>query len=162
LSGEAPSTAELAASFLLKATEPSSYNVVFTQPEFATDHAAASQRVVKEWSDFLSSNPITDQVSRADRYEEFRKSASSASELWSELNNTFFWHPGEYQLRFSIAVEKPAPQMVQEWRFRLSEEDIESLRLNVVGVVEGLAAIPSTLNFAYPKYEDAAPMALKR
>jgi len=156
LEGPQPSSAELAASFLLKKSDPAAYHIVFSQPQFATEHTAALQAFAKEWNEYGAKHTADAEAPLDERYEDFRKQSTTVTQLWSELNNTFFWHAGAYRMRLSVAVESPATNMDHDWTFQLTDQDASSLRLNVVAILQQMAGLLVSWNFAYPKYADTA------
>jgi hypothetical protein len=167
LTGTSEMFAEPAGSFLLTTSAPYQYNVFFDTPEFASEYGATMSNVTTQWRAYVRKRveevdpKLSDQVAKIlenpaatdTLMKEFTKS-DVAMDLYRSLNNNFFWHPGEYELTLECEAVRPARRYTRKWRLRLSSEDCESLRFNILAVLDACCDRTVKFNFAYPSYED--------
>jgi hypothetical protein len=78
-----------------------------------------------------------------------------ASTAWSRVKNEYYWEAGNYHCKLSVETGNPRKKFEFSWRFSLSEREVSSLSLNVIGMMEAARGVPQiTYNFAHPLIED--------
>ena len=159
---------EAAGSFLVTHTAPHKYNIFFVSEGFAAEHGAAANAVTEEWNKFIHerlkeiepnwngqvSAVLADPALSSSLFDGFLKTRAP-TDLFTRLNNAFFWHPGSYRIRYVVECAKPDRHFSKTWGFTLTEQDSEQLRLNAIGVLRVLCGIPATFKFSYPEYAQA-------
>jgi hypothetical protein len=92
---------------------------------------------------------------RVDAYEEFTKAAEHVN-TYAALHDMFYWHPGHCSLQLELATIHPDNKFIKTWEFRLTEQNSNLLKLNIVNVLREICGVPRfPYNFAYPKYQTA-------
>lgn len=84
-------------------------------------------------------------------YDEFSKRGQT-TEAFGILDRACYWESGEYSLDIIVNTSKPTRQFTESFRFNLSEEDVEQLRVNAVSIIEYLCGLKVYWFYAYPKY----------
>lgn len=164
----APLALEVAGSFLVSAAAPRQYNVFFASAVFAAQYEPHIQPLRDAWRAFLEGqlrqanlNPA-EHLARllgnpellAGQFAQFLQ-AGNATGLHAAISNGFFWHAGDYRLDFMIDTHAKAEAISRHWRFALSAQDEQSLRLNVVTLIRELCYLPVVYNFAHKEYVEA-------
>lgn len=165
LSPSDPINLELASSFLLTKQEPHKYNIFFVDDKFVNDIGSKLIKLPLKWQDFknnklkdmqeqhpdiykaLANEPLLDKL----LYDEFAKSGQSTDE-YTVLDRSFYWDACEYELKISIEATKPDKIFTKTFNFKLSDDDIQKLRLNVISIIDVLCWRDTVWYFAFPKY----------
>jgi len=149
---------ELPYGFMLTTSFPKRYNIVFVDMETRNEMQTMLQRVRTKWVEFISKEPIPFQDKQVilQKYEEFSKT-SIPLEAFSKLDRLCYWEPGYYDLILKTYTSEPNRIFEKRWKFKLLEEEIKAIRLNVVKILQDACIVPSyaQYNFAYAKYEEA-------
>ncbi len=166
LTASPPSSLEVAGSFLVSLAAPRQYNVFFASAVFAAQYEPHVQPLRDAWRAFLEErirqlDPTLQAARRAavvanpallgDDFNEFIR-AGHATNLHTAISNGFFWHAGDYQLEFTIDTDTQLAATMRHWRFSLTAQDEQNLRLNVVTLIRELCYLPVVYNFAYKEY----------
>lgn len=165
LGAGAPLALEVAGSFLVSTAAPRQYNVFFASAVFAAQYEPQIQPLRDAWRAFLEEqlrranvDPalqlprlLENPALLADQFNEFIR-AGHATGLHAAISNGFFWHAGDYHLDFMIDTESQAEATSRRWRFTISAQDEQNLRLNVVTLIRELCYLPVVYNFAYKEY----------
>ena len=87
-------------------------------------------------------------------YERFVKE-SQYLKAYSELNHKCYWEAGEYSLKMIVQTTDPNQFFEESWRFTLTAQDVDLLRLNPLKILDDACARPpqNLYYFAYPKCE---------
>lgn len=167
LSGNEPRKLEIASSFLLTLSAPHKYNIVFTENAFIAESKHLVGSLQMKWSEFLSNqlkelekNPDFNIESMAKQpllaqslFNEFSK-LKEVTDVFSTLNNVFYWMEGEYELTLNVEPANSKRTFKKTWNFTLSSEDSDGLRLNVVPMLRTICGFNEVFNFSYPEYQD--------
>lgn len=159
-------TLEPAGSFLLGTASPMKYNIFFGSDQFVADFSGRASLTPNRWHEFVEQRikalePNEQQRTRAAKdnpalneilWREF-SNGEHISVLYREFTTGFYWRAGTYKLEMIIDAEEPALSATKQWAFSLSEDDAESLRVNIVPLLRSLAGLSATYSFAYPRYE---------
>ncbi len=157
---------ELACSFLLSQDHPYKYNIVFVEDSFGAEMKARVMPLAKAWQEFIREKlDALDNAGEKPDYTVLQNPAFSES-LWDAfgntqaaqnafavINNAFPWQVGEHELCLLLDTSSPTETSQKRWRFILSDQDIENLRLNVVHTLRESCGLKATHNYAYPAYE---------
>ena len=87
-------------------------------------------------------------------YGEFTKRYPAAGDSFGTIDRLMYWEPGTYKLEIFVNTSRPEESFVDEWMFELTEDDVKSLRLNVVTIIHQACDRGGVFNFAYPAYEE--------
>ena len=97
-------------------------------------------------------NVLANPVSNQALFQEFMKGQPPTA-FYQALNNDFFWHAGEYSLHLRVSSSRPDRDFDKRWLFTVQKKDEDSLRLNVIGVIEAAIGRQPTYRFAYAPYK---------
>ena len=158
----APEALEIATSFVLPSATPRQYNVFFASVDFSSRYSAKVQPLRNAWQGYAlkelaklgpdlsgqSQNP-----SLAESFFSVFAKQAEPLELYTQLNHGFFWHAGEYRLELEVRCAAPVESVKSLWRFTVTQEDEQSLRLNVITLLKEICGLPVVYNFVYRPYE---------
>lgn len=159
-------TLELASAFLLTPAVPFKFNIIFASDELTKPYRPMVEKVKASWMALRSqvgNNGSPRLPSEADAtmvesaalnaaFDSFLNSPESAA-LWTKLNNECFWLAGKYELWLRVETARPDQAFEKHWRFALTEQDCEQLRLNIIGILREICVLDSRYHFAYQEYE---------
>jgi hypothetical protein len=153
--------------FLLTADAPRPFSFFFAADHFQATQRPLFDKVTQAWQDTVVtavdqttsstgsavsiSDVLANPVSSRALYDVFTKKPE-ALELHTALNRVFFWHAGDYTLTLRIKASKPDVHFEKSWSFTLQKQDEESLRMNVLCVLEALCNQNTFYRFAYAPY----------
>lgn len=166
LGTQEPTKLELVASFLATPTQPYKYNIFFTESAFLSEYRPKVQPFLREWHAFVNTKlkeKGEDFLHRAfeilgntsvvsSLFEEF-SDAGKATDTYSMLDRAFYWEEGKYDITLIVEASNPDRHFEKSWQFYLSKDDSNSLRLNVVAILQLMCGVRVTYNFAYPEYQ---------
>ena len=86
-------------------------------------------------------------------YKEFNESKIHV-DSYTALDRLFYWEPGEYLLVIKVNTSRPNRAFERKWKFSLKEDEVQTMRLNVIKMMHDALFIPSfgQYNFAYARY----------
>jgi len=147
-----PQSLAVAGSFLVNTAAPRQYNVFFASAAFTGQYQSLVQPLRDAWLSFLNAqNLAPNPAFAADKFTQFIQ-AGHTTELHTAISNGFFWRSGDYQLEFIIETDSLAKDISRQWRFSISAQDEQALRLNVITLIRELCNLPVTYNFANKEY----------
>ncbi len=165
LGAQQASTVELASSFLLTPNDPYKYNIFFVDDSFIAEYKPKIEPLVKKWQEFVKEQ--LDSLDKADQkpnysllqnpafsealFEAFTK-MKDALDAYTAMSHALYWQAGEYQLRIIVETSRPNTVFEKEWRFSLSEKDIDNLRLNSIATLREICGLSMRYNIASPEY----------
>jgi len=76
-----------------------------------------------------------------------------AIDLYTQLNNGFYWQAGEYRLDLEIKCASPTKAENYSWQVKLTADDEKKLRLNSIIMMKELCNIKIQYNFIYKPYD---------
>jgi hypothetical protein len=161
LGGAQEGSFELPSGFLLTTTQPRRYNIQFfdvaTQAEI-TPHVVT---VVRGWAEVsgkfdLGTGPAQMQAAiqqaLANLHVEFSRSEGYVS-AYAAIDRLCYWEAGRYSLEMRVNTARPDRTFQRRWFFELSENEVHSIRLNTVKLLQDLCGrVYGQYNFAYAKY----------
>jgi hypothetical protein len=145
---------------------PRQCNVFFASAVFAAQYEPHVQPLRDAWRAFLEERMRQLDVDRqavrraaveanpallGEDFNEFIR-VGHATNLHTAISNGFFWHAGDYRLEFMIDTDTQLGATARYWRFSLTVQDEQNLRLNVVTLIRKLCYLPVVYNFAYKEY----------
>ncbi len=150
-------TFEIAAGFLLSEATPRQFNIQFHDRGTAHLCLPAFTNLQLLWRRYLQSKGIAPAtLTPADmqvHYDEFHQiRLGEITPLFQIVDRLFYWVGGEYRLTMELAGSRPDRNFSYDCRFRISEEESQLLRLNVIACQLVVCSIPNvTFNFVYPQ-----------
>ncbi len=170
ISGEQQGTLELPSGFMLLTSSPRRFNIQFLDMQVQSEMRQVINKVSKEWWAKIRTELKPDELSLL-----WSQHASSSSELEDRLHDLYetfvqdhlhvssyttldrkcYWEAGKYTLTFIVRTSKPDKSFERTWSFTLTEQDVQSIRLNIIKLLQDTCGRPSygPYNFAYVKYE---------
>jgi hypothetical protein len=154
---------QLCTAFVVPAASPHHFNILFWDRAIIDEAQPAVSDLMKQWSEFLQNKrqraSVDDNVDspefRTNAYDEFAKTPGPLK-TYTALQDMFYWFPGRYSLQLEVATIHPKNKFIKKWAFKLTEQDSDRLKLNIVNVLREICAVPPfPYNFAYAKYETA-------
>ena len=160
-----PESVEIARSFSVTTDTPREYNVFLAPIDFASNYRAKIQPLKDAWhtlvTDTLRRNEpkLLNQLSAvlqdpnlSDQIFDQFVHQDPAVELYTPLNNDFFWHASEYRIDLTIFCTDPTPDVVTSRMLSLDDQDERNLRLNAVSLIRELVGLPVVYNYASKNY----------
>jgi hypothetical protein len=155
-------TVELPAGFMLMASQPHRYNILFQDSGQQGEMRRALGPVIVAWKkdveeglDDGSIKAPEDQQEVRARYESFALERVHV-EGFTKVGQLTYWRPGRYGLTMTVRTARPDRAFVREWEFELGDEDAEQLGLNCVTILKQACwQNVERYNFAYVPYEAA-------
>lgn len=151
---------ELPYGLMLNTTQPKRFNILFIDQNSREEMQTILRKVSEEWSKTISKEiqagiASNDTIISKKYYDEFSKSGTHV-DAFSKLDRLCYWEPGEYLLVFKVQATKPNHTTEKSWKFRLTDDDVRSIRLNVVKILQDTCVVPSygQYFFAYARYEE--------
>lgn len=165
LGTRSPPKLEIAGSFLTTSSQPSKYNIFFTESAFIgefrpkvkpfTDrwHAYVKERFEETGEDTMrrAAEVLGNTQFTQNLFQSFSEQGN-VTDTYSLLDRAFYWDEGKYQLTLNVLAAKPERSFSKTWGFMISKEDSERLRLNTVSILQSFCGIQVTFSFAYPEY----------
>jgi hypothetical protein len=170
ISGDQQGTLELPSGFMLLTSSPRRFNIQFHDMQVQSEMRQVLNNVSKEWWVKINTEFKQDELSLLwsqyapssseleDRlralYEDFRRGTVHVNS-YTALDRMCYWEAGEYTLKFIARTSKPDRPFEKKWSFTLTDQDVNTIRLNVVKLLQDTCGRPSygLYNFAYVKYE---------
>jgi len=160
-----PITIELPAAFNVSPDQPHRFNIVFSDIKTSSELEGALVRVNQAWRQYLTAKHdeitaalvtpgVTADSLAAHLFEsDFSRNSQEYHQAWDILSRKNYWEAGTYRLRFEVKTSGPDKEFVAQWRFSLSDQDFENLRLNAVATLREICLGQSQYIFAYPDFE---------
>ncbi|MGH2567489.1 MAG: hypothetical protein ACRDGA_04065, partial [Bacteroidota bacterium] len=158
----APEAIEIATSFNLPVSAPRPINVFFASADFASRYAQQAEDLRTAWYKFgmQKVNKLGNQIATlvqtpgfADNlFSEFSNSPAPLA-LFTQLNHRFFWQSGEYRLDLHVRSASPTKPTKDSWRFDITADDEQKLRLNSSTVLKEVCGLQVQYNFIYKPYD---------
>ncbi len=152
----APQSLAVAGSFLVPMAAPRQYNVFFASPAFANYGSSDIQPLRDSWTDFSKENITENPAVSTELFNRFMQ-CETASRFRVEVLNEFFWHASEYDLELTIETDNVKHPATKHWKFALTREDEERLRMNIDTVIRELCELKAAYNFLSKEYEEVRP-----
>ena len=162
LSGEQQGSFELPYGFMLSTAFPYRYNVQFHDMQLQAEQAQLMSSYSEEWNNIRNhgllphgtASPAEISGLTRDLYERF-KSTPLAVKTYTDLGRLSYWEAGKYILKMKILTPRANRSFEKEWKFTLTESQVNSVNLNVLKILEDYCGQTSfdRYFFAFPKYE---------
>lgn len=155
---------ELPTGFIVTQKVPYRFNILFNDRELIEKLKSEYKKYIDEWNKYYNELKIIENKFQAvkvrvqkqfELIEKFRKCVTR-TEVYSKLNDLFYWKDGEYSIDFFIQTSKPDKVYKEQYKFVITEEESKNLKLNVISILE--LPIANYLNnkppfFNYPQIE---------
>src|SRR5262245_56334176 len=138
---------QLGSTFVIPSASPHHFSILFWDRGLIDEAQPFATKLVEQWNEFLknklsTADPDVDPMKlRFDAYEEFARTSEHLN-TYTALQDMFYWHPGRYFLQLEVATIHPDNKFIKKWEFRLTEQDSNSLKLNVVSVLRDIGGAP--------------------
>lgn len=165
LTTDQPTSLEVVSSFLLKKDNPFKYHIVFVEESFIADMNPKIAQIPQKWLEFKKEkyNSLKEEekiaISQANPslvgqilYDDFIKTGKTTAE-YTDLDRSFYWEACEYEIEFIIETPEVKDRIRKIFTFCLRENEIQQLRLNVVGIINHLCGFTQRWNFTYTDYK---------
>jgi hypothetical protein len=148
-------TFDLPAGFLITPQQPHRYNIVWADSQTRTDVLDQLRPVQEEWANAVVATPPTTEEERYALWGATSR-GSAHVQAHAELTRLCYWDGGDYTLELRVTTSRPEEDFTRSWRFHLTDQDAQLLRLNAITILRGVANFNDIpYNFAYPAYEPA-------
>ena len=157
----APEAIELATSFNLLPTSPRPINVFYASADFASRYAQQAETLRTAWQQFVAEkiSELGEQAASLVQTTEFADTLFAEFgrqqvflNLYSQINNGFYWQAGRYQLDLTINCAPPTSPARYTWFLELTGDDEQKLRLNSIAMMKELCGIQVVYSFIYKPY----------
>jgi len=145
--GQQDMTYEQPSGFMLLTVQPHRYNIAFYDSGLWIQITSRIQRVTQAWSD-------AEAAGRG--YEDDFEGDPIHSEAWAALDRHCYWEQGAYRLRMVVETSRPNRRIEVPWRFVLTQQDADRLRLNAVSMLRDACGQSSHYNTALAAYQQGA------
>lgn len=146
---------EVASAFVCPSNTEKKLHVFFTDKSIGEKHASqfriARAQFVRFQSTFRPTNAMSD-MGGFQAFDAFsRQNAGLLRNLSESLRSGFYWVPGDYRMRICVSTAGPDVDFLTEYKFSLTDLDVQSLRDNVDKTVVELVSGQNMLqyDFAY-------------
>lgn len=157
-----PQTIEWPASFIVSASRPHRYVIVFSDIETMNEIRVLIEGCIREAQMVVQKYPhlleaTLGRVSYADALEEYGKS-QAYQKAYDVISRLLYWEKGDYELLIIVNADKPQKVFKSLYKFTLTEQDFESLRLNIIRIIDNPFRLsfrenPWIYYFAYTTYK---------
>lgn len=155
-------TIEWPASFIVSTSQPHRYVIVFSDIDIWNEIRVLVESCIKEVQTLIQKYPYLSEegsggVTRSDALEMYRNSGAY-QRAYDVINRLLYWEKGDYELAIIVNTDKPRRAFEFFREFQLTEQDFESLRLNVITIIQNpfliaLRQNPWIHSFAYTSYK---------
>jgi hypothetical protein len=154
--------AELPYGIMLMENQPKRYNILFCDINTKEAMQKILRPLKEEWNkvifeDLKSAGNLKDkeEIISNKYYKEFNESKIHV-DSYTALDRLFYWEPGEYLLIMKVNTSRPNRTFERQWKFSLKEDEVQTMRLNVIKMMHDALFIPSfgQYNFAYARHEE--------
>ncbi|TAJ27065.1 MAG: hypothetical protein EPO64_05840 [Nitrospirae bacterium] len=164
LSQTDPIALELPSGFIVRADQPYRYHIFFSDRKTSSELEPLLLEVHGAWQKYLSAkqNEIAESLkTKGIGYDitvehlynnDFSRNSTEWQKAWDLLNRKNYWESGSYRMRMIVKTASPNKTFSEEWRFTISEQSFESLRLNAVATLREICLRKVDYFFAYPEY----------
>ncbi len=148
-----PQELELPLSFIVTVGQPHRYLIVFNDPQTQGEMRPWLERCREQWNTQVAGAAPGEHPSPAPRVLDVPALAQQyrASQLYINAGDTLarlcYWDPGEYEL--ALIVQSDGKPYSQKLRFNLAQQDFETIRLNVIVMLNSFAGAEGAYHFAY-------------
>lgn len=155
-------TLELPNGFIVSPQSPKSVNIQFHDTKQKEELRPLLNELNTKWTNYLNTHyPYDMRIKDTDREKKIQDyyntfcATTESNTIYAKLNNEFYWEKSTYELTFKIFTSKPNKSFSFKYSFNLTEEDCESLRLNVISTMNSTCR-QNTFNFqfVYPSYNE--------
>jgi hypothetical protein len=159
-----PISLDLPSSFNVSLEQPHRYNIFFSDRKVQNELTPFLNSTSEEWNKFITSKIVLTAspntiltprglIERKD-FDEFTRSNNSFHDAWDQLQRKNYWEEGEYQVTMAISAPSFPKEFAETWKFTLSKQQSENLRLNSVVTLNELCLVDSGgYNFIYLEYQ---------
>jgi hypothetical protein len=175
LAGDSNMSLALATGFMLRAVEPTPYNILFHDSQVFAELRPVIAELQNAWREFEESSKKSSAVIKGSVPAESEPQQGNAIvaadgngnlditrsdflrtkvavNCYDRLLRGFYWERGKYGIELRVFSAKPDRTFTQSWEFELSEDEFQSLRLNAIVIMRLAIGDSGLYNFAYPEY----------
>jgi hypothetical protein len=167
--GASHQTFELSSGFVVRPDEPYKYNIQFWEGMFQKDLRPRLEVLRQEWQKIVldrfgeafqaAASGAEDAPAPADLrrgveevYREFSRGDLHVA-TYQAMQRMCYWEPGDYMVELKVVTSGPDEVHSARWQFRLEDEAVENLRINIIKILQATCAQPyGQYNFVYLPY----------
>ena len=144
-----------ASAFTIKQNEAKLLNVQFHDTNTRDRYRDILLGYQEQFFQFAQQHKLS-LVPKPEVQSETRKQFESAnpnatSTAWARIKDEFYWEAGKYRCRLSVRTSNPEKEFKYEWMFSLSEREVDSLRPNIISLMDSArGALQTPYNFVFP------------
>ena len=154
---------ELPYGFLLSTKSPHRVNIQFHDLKQQEDLRPIFNNLKAKWASYLEIHyPTQNRISDSENNYHLRTNelhqkfvqTNDSTDSYAKFNREFYWEKGDYELTLKISTASPNKTFSKKWKFTLTEDNAEHVRLNNLYLVD--VACDQTVdnyNFAYPRFQ---------
>jgi len=147
----------LPASFLVSASQPHRYNIVWSDNETRQEMDEALAPVKEAWQKKVFENWAPEIEDYSGPYEELAETPVHV-QAFTDVGRRCYWDAGSYRLDLAVASARPDRSFRRRWKFELTEQDAELLLRNSIVILRQTCGFSDlTLNFANAAYLEVEP-----
>ena len=159
-----PITLELPSGFNVSPEQPHRFHIFFSDRQTREELEGPLLAMHQAWRQYWISQQQASRTAswspgmtwerfKADLYDsDFARNSREHHEAWDVLSRRNYWEAGPYRVRFVVKTSAPNKEYVAEWRFSLTDQDFEGLRLNAVNTLREICVGQGTYHFAFPDF----------
>ena len=144
--------------FMLRATDPYAYDTLFHDADTLAALRPHLQKYRDAWVRLVLGHVTqakdgTPPSNPEALYAEFSKDI----EVWTKVNDAYYWQPGAYSLKVEVETLKPQKTLSRTWSFELTDSDSSTVRSNCAAILRETCGLkPTYYAFAYAVYKEQA------
>jgi hypothetical protein len=158
-------TLEIPSAFIIKTELPYKFHIFFSDKNIQNDIQPYLTKFLSEWqtflyerqnliSKFMQDSPLSrDSIIDKIYDNDFSKQSKSFQEAWDILNRNNYWEPGTYEVELVVNAYKPSNKFTDNFKFEISQEAFEKLRLNTVATLREICIGKANYFFEYVDFK---------
>ncbi len=151
-------SAEIATGFMLLTTQPHRYSILFTDTATQNELKPHVEGLQAAWADYeREPATVAALLAKKDIYSPFIQSGGIHTETWAILERRMYWEPGRYSLEMRVQTTRPERTFTRKWRFQITQEEFERLRLNALVLCHVACGQTSNYYFTHAQYQAVLP-----
>jgi len=153
---------QIASGFTLRSNDARTLNIQFWDNDTRQEVEASLERLRQSLFDFAKKSNLTiaakTQLEAQALFQgDFQKAEPNLQgAIWSEIDRKFYWVPGAYRVSLIIETWDPQKTFEQSFRFELTAEEAETIRINIVAAMLGTSGANVHYNFVNPVLNSAS------
>ena len=165
LGASTPMTFEIPSAFIVKPDVPYRFHIFFSDRDAQNEIQPYLTNVITEWNNFILEKQeailqlmkdytVSRDLIHEHLYDnEFTKSSKTFNDAWDVMNRNNYWEPGDYEIDLIVNSHNPSTEFKDSFKFKISQGEFESLRLNSIATLRELCTGKVNYFFEFVKFE---------